>query len=128
MNIEQETEYLINLDEKTNNLVFVLKAKENEPVTPVVLYDGQEHAVLQRTPDTIFILDYLPAKARPFLLNSNLVGITEMNPSDKTVVTQIYTAPVVIVPTLPFDAKDILSKEQMAEIIRQLKPIRRNAL
>ena len=112
---EQESFYEIHLN-KYNELMISLRAKEDEPQSPVLIYDGGDHALLYRTPQSSVLLDFIHPEVRPVLLNAKKVLIAE---TKNYQVVREYTAVCKQVKNLPIDetiVKPLLDKEEARQI------------
>ena len=93
-----------------------MHAREGEPNSPVLIYDGGDHALLYRTPQSSVLLDFIHPEVRPYLLKANQVLIAE---TKNYQVTREYTAVCKRVKNLPIDEngiKPLLSKEEAEQI------------
>lgn len=54
-----------------------LHARDPEPESPVLIYDGGNHALLYRTPGSSVLLDFIHPEVRPYLLKAEQVLIAE---------------------------------------------------
>ena len=112
---EQESFYEVHLN-KYDELMISMHAKEGEPNSPVLIYDGGDHALLYRTPQSSVLLDFIHPEVRPYLLKANQVLIAETKDYR---VTREYTAVCKRVKNLPIDEngiKPLLSKEEAEQI------------
>ena len=112
---EQESFYEIHLN-KYNELMISLRARDPEPKSAVLIYDGGNHALLYRTPESSVLLDFIHPEVRPFLLNSDQVLIAE---TQNYQVIREYTAVCKRVKNLPIDStsvKPLLEKQEADKI------------
>lgn len=112
---EQESFYEIHLN-KYNELMISLHARDGEPVSPVIIYDGGPHALLYRTPETAVLLDFIHPDVCPYLAEARQVLIAETK--DYKVVRE-YTAACRRVKSLPLDdagIKQLLDKNEASQI------------
>ena len=112
---EQESFYEVHLN-KYDELMFSIRARENEPENPVLIYDGNNHALLYRTPQSSVLLDFIHPYVRPYLLNAAQILIAETK--DYRVVRE-YTVICKRVKNLPLDGagiKPLLSEEDAKQI------------
>ncbi|MBR1945173.1 MAG: hypothetical protein IJ846_02625 [Alphaproteobacteria bacterium] len=112
---EQESFYEVHLN-KYDELMISMHAREGEPNSPVLIYDGGDHALLYRTPQSSVLLDFIHPEVRPYLLKANQVLIAE---TKNYQVTREYTAVCKRVKNLPIDEngiKPLLSKEEAEQI------------
>ncbi len=58
-------------------LYFFISAKRNNPINPQIVYDGQDHAILVRSPDDKIILDYINPQVRDKLRKASQVIVVE---------------------------------------------------
>lgn len=58
-------------------LYVYLKAKNNQPVSPRIIYDGKDHAVFIRNPEQKIILDYINPEVRDKLRKAREVVVVE---------------------------------------------------
>jgi len=80
--IEIENSYDI-LQNKTGDTMFSILAREGEPDSPVLIYDGGAHALLCRNGGHTVILDYINPDVRPSLTHGKEVLIAEHHKDDK---------------------------------------------
>ena len=112
---EQESFYEVHLN-KNNELMISMRAREEEPQSPVLLYDGGAHALLYRTPQSSVLLDFIHPDARSFLLEASQVLIAETKDYQ---VTREYMAACKRVKNLPIDeagVKPLLEKQDAKQI------------
>ena len=112
---EQESFYEVHLN-KYDELMISIRARENEPENPVLIYDGNNHALLYRTPQSSVLLDFIHPEVRPYLLNAAQILIAETK--DYRVVRE-YTVICKRVKNLPIDGtgiKPLLSEEDAKQI------------
>lgn len=95
----QEKEYEI-VPTKEGILIFAIKPRENEPLSPFIAYDGGEHAKFYRRPNEIILLDYINPEAREMLAKSPYTVMTEIDYNKEEVVRD-YKVKVRMVDTLP---------------------------
>ncbi len=100
---EQESFYEIHLN-KNNELMISLRARDLEPQTPVLIYDGGDHALLYRTPQSSVLLDFIHPEARPYLFKAAEVLIAE---TKNYQVVREYRAACRQVKNLPIDNKAV---------------------
>lgn len=96
---EQESFYEIHLN-KRGEIMISVRAKEDEPSSPVLLYDGGEHALLYRTPENTILLDFIHPDARSALYEAPSVLIAE---TKRFKVVREYEAVCRRVKSLPLD-------------------------
>lgn len=60
-------------------VVLLIKARDDEPIKPVVLYDGRNHATFYRKSDETILLDYLNPKVVDLLHSAEKVVIFEVD-------------------------------------------------
>lgn len=111
---EQESFYEIHLN-KHDELMISLRARDPEPESAVLIYDGGDHALLYRTPETSVLLDFIHPEARPYLLKADKVLIAE---TKNYRVTREYTAVCRRVKNLPIDAAAVKPLPNRAEAAR----------
>ncbi len=112
---EQESFYEIHLN-KHNELMISMHARESEPVSPVLIYDGGNHALLYRTPQSSVLLDFIHPDARLLLSKAKQVLIAE---TTNYQIKREYTASCKHVKNLPIDEsgiKPLLNKEDAKQI------------
>lgn len=112
---EQETFYEVHVN-KDDELMISLHARENDPVSPVIIYDGGAHALLYRTPDSTVLLDFLHPAVREYLKAAKSVLIAEVK--EGTVLRE-YTAKCRFVKNLPLDlsaVKPMLNRKEAAQV------------
>ena len=76
--IEQEKNFNI-LQNESGNLLFLVKSRKDEPVDPVIVYDGGEHALLYRNNNNTVILDDIHPAVRKTLRRKKQVLVVETN-------------------------------------------------
>lgn len=112
---EQESFYEIHLN-KHNEIMISMRFRQQEPSSPVLLYDGADHALLYRTPENTVLLDFIHPEIRPVLYETPKVLIAETK--DFKVVRE-YTAVCRRVKSLPLDAsavKPLLNRDEARQI------------
>ena len=112
---EQESFYEIHLN-KYDELMISMRAREEDPDSPVLLYDGGDHALLYRTPQTTVLLDFIHPDVRPHLLNARQVLIAETKDYQ---VAREYMVACKHVKNLPIDetgVKPLLEKDEAKQI------------
>lgn len=112
---EQESFYEIHLN-KYDELMISLRAREEEPKSAVLIYDGGNHALLYRTPESSVLLDFIHPDVRPYLQKADQVLIAETK--DYRVVRE-YTVSCRRVKSLPLDnafVKPLLDERDASEI------------
>ena len=57
---------------------FFIEAKKEQPQTPIIIYDGNDHALFRRNGDQNIILDYIHPSVRDHLRKVSEVIIVEM--------------------------------------------------
>lgn len=111
----QESFYELHLN-KSDEVMISLRSREGDPASPVLLYDGGEHALLYRRPEQSVLLDFIHPEARPYLLACDKVLIAE---TKDYAVEREYTAVCRHVKSLPLDqasVKPLLSEEEAKQI------------
>lgn len=93
--------YVIKQDEDGNVLVF-LPQPEGEKENPIIIYDGQEHALLVRSKEQNIILDYVNPDIRKELARVLAVTIIEVKGSE---IVDNYIAGLRRVDSIPIDWK-----------------------
>ena len=78
--------------------MIAIKARDDEPVKPIIIYDGKEHALLYRDPKHTIILDFIHPDARPLIAIAEEIIIAEFADEDWK---RDYTAPVRMVKMIP---------------------------
>ena len=112
---EQESFYEIHLN-KYDELMISMRAREEEPESPMLIYDGGDHALLYRTPQMSVLLDFIHPEVRPYLFKAKQVLIAETKDYQ---VAREYMAVCKQVKNLPIDGagvKPMLSKEEAGQI------------
>lgn len=99
--VEKEEAYVI-MPTTEEELVFAISVKDEDPIDPVLLYDGGEHALLYRSSTDVVILDYLPEKIRERMDNIDKAYIVEIDYRVKKI-KQDYEALVELVKEYPLD-------------------------
>lgn len=95
----QEKEYEI-VPTQEGILIFAIKPRENEPLSPFIAYDGGEHAKFYRRPNEIIVLDYINPEARSMLAKSPYAVMTEVD-YEKEEVVRDYKVKIRMVEKLP---------------------------
>lgn len=93
-----------------------IHARDGAPDSPVLIYDGGNHALLYRTPQSSVLLDYIHPEIREQLFKSNQVLIAETK--DYKVIRE-YIVTCRSVKSLPIDGtgiKPLLDKEEASSI------------
>lgn len=112
---EQESFYEVHLN-KNNELMISLRAREEEPESPVLIYDGGNHALLYRTPQSSVLLDFIHPDVRPYLADAKQVLIAETK--DYRVARE-YTVTCKRVKNLPIDeagVRPMLEKDEAKQL------------
>ncbi len=112
---EQESFYEIHLN-KYDELMISLRTREPEPKSAVLIYDGGDHALLYRTPESSVLLDFIHPDVRPYLLKAKQVLIAETK--DYRIVRE-YTVSCRRVKSLPLDnaiVKPLLNEQDASQI------------
>ena len=73
---DQESFYEVHIN-KHGELMISIHAREGEPSSPVLIYDGGPHALLYRTPQQVVLLDFLHTEIRTALLQAKRVLVAE---------------------------------------------------
>lgn len=100
---EQESFYEVHVN-KNNELMISIRARDVLPSSPLILYDGGEHALLYRTPENAVVLDFLHPEVRRLLQKASSVLIAEVK--EGKVLREFY-APCRQVKNLPLDRKTL---------------------
>lgn len=101
LSVEKEDSYVI-LPTTDEELIFAISVKDEDPVDPVLMYDGGEHALLYRSKTDVVILDYLPEKIKERMEGIDKAYIVEIDYRVKKL-KQDYEAMVELVKEYPFD-------------------------
>ena len=101
LSVEKEDSYVI-LPTTDEELIFAISVKDEDPIDPVLLYDGGEHALLYRSKSDVVILDYLPENIRERFDNIDKAFIVEIDYRIKKL-KQDYEVMVELVKEYPFD-------------------------
>ena len=112
---EQESFYEVHVN-KNNDLMISIHARDVDPASPLVLYDGGEHALLYRAPESTVVLDYLHPEVRRLLQNAKSVLIAEVKEAK---VVREYPVSCRLVKNLPLDKKTLkplLAREDALKI------------
>ncbi len=75
-NYTKENSYLIAEGEEGELYVFI-EAKKSRPMTPKIVYDGNEHAIFVRNSEQNIILDYIHPDIREKLRHAKMVVVVE---------------------------------------------------
>ena len=100
------TEAFLNKD---SEIMFAIAHRDNEPVQPMIIYDGKEHALFYRTPEDIIILDYLHPEIRGPLEKVTSVLISEVDESKVILEYDVSVKIVAKLPVRPESIKPILA-------------------
>ncbi len=101
-NLLQEKTYLI-AEDANGRLYFYINAKNEDPQKypdPTILYDGKEHAILQRRPAQDILLDFINKDIRTNLAKAHSVTVVESFDEN---ITQTYYANVEYVKKMPIE-------------------------
>jgi hypothetical protein len=98
------------LQNKTGDIMFSVLERETEPDSPELVYDGGQHALLNRNSGHTVILDYINPDVRQSLAQAKEVLIAEHLEDDKKNFVREYVAAVNIVKRLPEEYDSLLSK------------------
>jgi hypothetical protein len=109
--IEIENHYEI-FQNKTGDIMFSVLERETEPDSPELVYDGGEHALLNRNSGHTVILDYINPNIRQPLSQAKEVLVAEHPKTDKKNYVREYTAVVKIVKRLPEEYDLLISKHE----------------
>lgn len=112
---EQESFYEVHLN-KHDELMFSIRAGDDEPASPVLLYDGGPHALLYRTPQSSVLLDFIHPDVCPYLMKAKQVLIAETR--DYQVVREYWVA-CKHVKNLPIDesgVKPLLTEDEARQV------------
>lgn len=109
MSVEMSEDYQIAVNPH-GELLLVMGWQQESVDMPRLYYDGGEHALLMRTPESTVILPYLPEGLRVPLAFSTKVSVRETTPSGEVV--HAYDA------RLHF-AQDIPALRSIAETLRK---------
>ena len=112
---EQESFYEVHVN-KDDELMISIHARDSEPSSPVILYDGGAHALLYRTPDSVVLLDFLHPAVRECLKAAKSVLMAEVRQGD---VFREYAVPCRFVKNLPLDlsaVKPMLDRKDAAKL------------
>ena len=99
--VEKEEAYVI-LPTTDEELIFAISIKDEDPVDPVLMYDGGDHALLYRSKTDVVILEFLPEKIKERLDGIDKAYIVEIDYRVKKL-KQDYEAMVELVKEYPFD-------------------------
>ncbi len=99
--IEKEDAYVA-MPTTEDEVVFAISVKEEEPESPQLLYDKEDHALLVRNKDNAVILDYLNSEIQVMLQGAKKVFIAEIDYKEKKLVRD-YEVPVEFVKGYPYD-------------------------
>lgn len=101
---DQESFYEVHLN-KQNEVMISIHARDGEPSSPVLIYDGGPHALLYRTPQQTILLDFLHPEVRSFLKEAKQVLIAE---AENFRVVREYEAACKNVTNLPLDGRGVM--------------------
>ncbi|MCK5296733.1 MAG: hypothetical protein KAJ75_07560 [Alphaproteobacteria bacterium] len=94
---EREQSFLIAQNEK-GELLISIESREGDPVDPLIVYDGKDHAILYRSKGKSIVLDYINPSVRETLSKAENVSISETDGKD---IVLFYETRVKHVPALP---------------------------
>lgn len=100
-NYQTENNYIV-AESESGELYIYISAKNDSPHNPHFVYDGKDHALLNRNENQIVILDYINPEVRDKLRKAVNVIIVE------TILDNIkdaYIADIEIVSKLPLDVE-----------------------
>jgi len=100
------------LQNKTGDIMFSVLEREGEPDSPELVYDGGQHALLNRNNGHTVILDYINPNIRQSLAQAKEVLIAEHPKNDKKNFVREYMASVKIVKRLPEEYDSLLRKHE----------------
>lgn len=100
---EQENFYEFHLNKK-NELMVSLKSRDDIPVSPLLIYDGGEHALFYRKKDQVILLDFIHPEIRPYLKETKVVLFSE---TQNYQVIRNYNVPCKMVTSLPIDINNV---------------------
>lgn len=102
--VPQEKKYEV-IQNPEGELLFGVKARENEPQEPRLLYAGGEHALFYRSQAETTLLDFLPELAQETLRKLPKVSVAEF--SDNEEMLRFYEMPVHNLAKLPIADSDL---------------------
>ena len=85
----------------SREVAFTLPAQPGEPLAPLLIYAGGEHALLRRNAEDDIILDYIHPDARRFLSQARLVTVAERPTGERPGQARDYLVTVGLVEVLP---------------------------
>lgn len=97
--MEHAKDYLITIS-KENIPVIIITARTETPNSPVILYDGGNHATFYRQPTEVVLLDYLAPETKQILLEAPFAVVMETSPDGKDICAD-YKAHIKVVPHNP---------------------------
>ena len=112
--LEKEELYDV-LVNSQNEIMFSIKARDGEPVSPKLIYDGAEHALFYRkspkpespqNPPERVLLDFIDESIRPLLQQKQNVLFMEVDYESETVL-RAYKVSVLNVSKLPVPEADL---------------------
>ena len=77
VNFTTEKKFMVAEGEE-GEVYFFIEAKKDQPKTPVIIYDGKDHALFRRNDNQNIILDYIHPSVREHLRQVPEVIIVEM--------------------------------------------------
>ncbi len=110
MNIQAQL-YII-LTNRDNEKCIVLTPNtpfKTVPENPTIIYDGNEHAILQRNNKENIIIDFIPKKDRSTIKNLKQILVVEYDVKTKTP-TNEYLTPIIVKPVPQDIIKDLIQK------------------
>ena len=97
--MEHVKDYLITISNE-NIPVIIIASRTETPNSPVILYDGGNHATFYRQPTEVILLDYLAPETKQILLEAPFAVVMETSPDGKDICAD-YKARIKVVPHNP---------------------------
>lgn len=110
MSIIQEKQYVVMTD-KENRVIICISEKNLEPENPMILYDGQDHAMFYRRRGQTVMLDYINKDMQKTVYDAKQVFVVELKDPKNAVRT--YVVPIKQVARLPLDNISLVTPEDI---------------
>lgn len=103
LNYQTEGNYIV-AESEEGELYIYISAKSGKPDHPRVVYDGRDHAILERNKEQVVVLDYINPDVRDKLRKASVVVVVETLLEN---IKDAYIADMNIVPKMPSDLQKL---------------------